>query len=103
MNFAVIYMPRAIQKMQGIADWLIERSPAGAEAWNDALLIAVQKIASDPYQYGFAPENNFESLELRQAFFRTQRGKRYRIVFTIEGLKIVILYIRGPGQDLITN
>jgi hypothetical protein len=30
--------------------------------------------------------------------FKTRRGKRYRLLFTIEGMDVFILRVRGLGQ-----
>ncbi len=44
-------------------------------------------------------------MSLKQAFFRTRRGRSYRAVFVIVGDivgdEVRILRVRGPGQELI--
>jgi plasmid stabilization system protein ParE len=82
-----------------IFDWLQRRSPQGAATWFNALSEAVDKIVENPG--GYAPIS--EALprwnrQIRQALFKTPRGKRYRIVFELTETEIRLLRVRGPGQ-----
>lgn len=37
-------------------------------------------------------------LPIKQAFFRTRKGRTYRAVFLIVGDEVRVLRVRGPGQ-----
>ncbi len=50
---------------------------------------------------GQAPESEYVVEEIRQFFFKTRRGLRYRALFSISGVKIYVLHVRGPGQELL--
>ena len=48
--------------------------------------------------YGPASEYASLQLEVRQVFFRTKRGRAYRVLFYMEEQDVYILRVRGPGQ-----
>ena len=48
-----------------------------------------------------APEDEFVDEEIRQAFFQTRRGQRYRVLFTVIDNEVRVLHIRGPHQRLL--
>lgn len=33
--------------------------------------------------------------------FKTRKGRKYRVLFTIQDQTAIILHVRGPGQDLL--
>lgn len=41
--------------------------------------------------------------DLRETYFKTRHGRRYRIVFTIIGTEVRVLRIRAPGQRLLRD
>jgi hypothetical protein len=55
----------------------------------------------DPSEESFAeaPESGPLKRSLRQAPFKTRRGRVYRIVFEASENEIMILRVRGPGQS----
>ena len=86
-----------------IVDWLAKNSVAGAERWIAAFDTALTDIAQHPDHSPLAPEDEFTDIEVREFFFRTKRGHRYRILFTLIDEEIRVLRIRSPGQDLLTD
>ena len=109
MPFHVRTLERAERDLFGIARWLKKRSLLGARRWLLAYEDAKGKLGQTPLAYGRAPEDSRVDYELRQIFFKTPRGKRYRAVFTVAGDEVRILRVRGPhqrplrGKDLPTN
>ncbi len=101
MTFKLRILPRAERDAQHIFDWIKDRTPDGARRWWDAFLKEANRSALHPQRYPTAPENEMTSYELRQFLFKTRRGHRYRILFTIRKTTAIILHIRGPGQDLV--
>jgi toxin ParE1/3/4 len=98
MSLAVHIAPRAWSDADGIFDWLAARSPAGASRWYAAFLSAARQLSSDPDRHGIAPESEVLGRTIRQRFFKTRRGRVYRLLFIVQRDEVTILRIRGPGQ-----
>ncbi|HUY93308.1 MAG TPA: type II toxin-antitoxin system RelE/ParE family toxin [Pirellulales bacterium] len=103
MTVKLRILARADRDLQGIFNFIAELSPAGAERWWNAFLGAAARATSHPDQHPFAPENSLVDRELRQFFFKTRRGKKYRAIFTIAGDELLILRVRGPAQSPLTG
>ena len=101
MSYTVIVLPEAEQDADRIYQWIAERSPAGARRWYEQFLAAIRGVASNPKTHGLAPESDRVEREIRQLFFRTRRGLRYRVLFTVTELTVYVLHVRGPGQRLL--
>jgi len=96
-------LPRILAKARAdidhIFNWLERRSPQGAATWYSALFAAVGKITASPHGYAVVSEALPRwNRKIHQAFFKTPRGKRYRIIFELTDTEIRILRVRGPGQ-----
>jgi hypothetical protein len=76
----------------------LKRSPAGASAWYVALHERLKKLADDATRCAMAPEAMKLGVDLRQAFFKTRRGRNYRLLFIIADDEARVLRVRGPGQ-----
>jgi plasmid stabilization system protein ParE len=98
MAYHVRTLERAERDLFGIARWLKKRSLLGARRWLLAYEDAKKKLGQTPLTYGRAPEDSRVDFELRQTFFKTPRGKRYRVVFTVVEDEVLILRVRGPHQ-----
>jgi plasmid stabilization system protein ParE len=98
MSFTVRIAPRAWSDADGIFDWLAARSPAGASRWYGAFLSAARQLTDDADRHGIAPESEVLGRTIRQRFFKTRRGRVYRLLFIEQGDELTILRIRGPGQ-----
>lgn len=98
MSLKLRVLPLADRDLQSIFDFTSEQSPTGAERWWNAFLDAATRATLHPEQYPFAAENAMVVQELRQFFFKTRRGKKYRAIFTIAGDDLLILRVRSPAQ-----
>ena len=98
MIYRVSVLDRADRDADAILRWLSKLSPRGAIRWLFAYNSIKEKLARDPLSHGLAPEDGRVDFELRQIFFKTPRGKRYRSVFTVTGDEVRILRVRGPHQ-----
>ncbi len=98
MSFTVRELPKAKQDKYTIFCWLDERSPAGAMSWLDAYDALVERLKEAPSTFGAALENDDCEFDVRQALFKTRRGRVYRVLFHIQGQEVFILRVRGPGQ-----
>lgn len=101
MTYIVITTDRAERDIEVIFDYIAQRSPEGAGRWFAALVEAQDALRVRPERHGLAPENGRYPSELRQTFFKTKKGNRYRIVYTIQGQHVLIMHVRGQGQDLV--
>lgn len=101
MKFAVEISDHAYADVQVILEWIAERSPAGARRWYEAYQAALARLEIDAGQHPLAAESNWFPQEVRQIFFKTRKGLRYRMLYTASQSKVVILHVRGPGQDLV--
>ena len=99
MNFNLHEMPRAKADKRSILIWLVERSPQGARAWLKAYDDALTRLAQSADSFGQAFENDAcPHSKVKQAFFKTRRGRVYRIVYFIDENDAYVLRVRGPGQ-----
>ena len=101
MIYRVILMPPAERQLVETYDWLAERSRAGANAWFNRFIAALETLETQPLLCAVAPENSGTVREVRQLLFRTRKGRRYRVLFTVDQADVVILQIRGPGEPLV--
>jgi len=101
--FRVLLGGRAAADVDHIYAWIKARSQRGAIRWYGAFLQASSKLRTDPGRHSIAPESESLGEEIRQAFFRTPRGRSYRLLFTIRSSEVRILRARGPGQAPMTR
>jgi plasmid stabilization system protein ParE len=98
VTFLVRELRKAKADKRRIFEWLHERSRPGAIAWLAAYDQMVERLKTDAQSFGEAYENADLDLDVKQALFKTRRGRLYRALFTIEGGEVFILRVRGPGQ-----
>lgn len=98
MSHTIRILPRAERDFRHIHSYIRERSEAGAIRWRHGFEKGLRRVAENPFQFGFAVENELSELDIRQCIFRTKKGLRYRAVFTVVDDEVIVLRIRGPGQ-----
>jgi plasmid stabilization system protein ParE len=98
MSRTVRELPKAKQDKDSIFRWLYQRSPQGAFAWLDAYDAMVERLKADALTFASAPESADCDADIRQALFRTRRGRVYRALFFIDRDEVFVLRVRGPGQ-----
>lgn len=103
MTFRVRLLRRGQSDADDIYLWLRKRSPAGAVAWYAALLARLDELAVNAAACSLAPEAERLGVELRQTFFKTRRGRKYRLVFVLVETEVRVLRVRGPGQRPVTR
>ncbi len=94
---------RAADDVDHLYEWLRKRSPQGAVTWYGALTQRLADLATGEFLGTSAPEARKVGLDLRHAFFKTPRGRTYRVLFLIIVDEIRVLRIRGPGQRPVTK
>jgi plasmid stabilization system protein ParE len=90
---------RAQTDVDDIFNWLVPRSILGAVSWYVAFGLAAEQIRATPESYPEALEAHALRRDLRQALFKTRRGRFYRIVFQFNDSEVIILRLRGPRQS----
>ncbi|MEX2026564.1 MAG: hypothetical protein WEH44_04675 [Pirellulaceae bacterium] len=103
MSYRVTVLKHAEIDTDKIYVWLAKRSPLGADYWCRAFLDAVKSLELDAGRYGLAPEAKAVGAEVRQHFFKTHKGRRYRLLYIIEENEARVLRGRGPGQPLVRS
>jgi plasmid stabilization system protein ParE len=98
MKHEVRFTNEAEACVRDIRDWLSQRSPSGALRWIDALESACHRIAERPTSFALAPEADEFSEPLRQALFKTRRGRNYRALFVVRESVVHVVSVRGAGQ-----
>ena len=101
MTFRVNLSARATSDVDAILRWIEDRSPAGAAAWYQRWLEALETISQRADGLGLAPESEDHPEAIRQIIFKTKHGRPYRALFALHGAEAFILHIRGPGQKLL--
>jgi plasmid stabilization system protein ParE len=102
MAFRVEITEEAQRDAYGILDWLIseQAGPSGLQ-WFEGLENAIASLANLPMRCPLAPENATASFEVRHLLYG-RKPHIYRVLFTIEGDRVVILHIwhgrRKPGS-----
>jgi plasmid stabilization system protein ParE len=99
MKFTVVALRRADDDVRHITRWIAERSPNGAHSWLNAYEHLLARLADQADSCHVALEDPDCSIPIKQALFRTRQGRTYRAVFTIVGIEVRILRVRGPGQS----
>ena len=103
MSYKLTILSHAHRDFAEIVAWLVKASLQGADRWINAFDEALSSIVQNPSSFGLAPEDEFISIEIRQALFQTKHGRSYRILFTIVEQEVRVLRLRGPGQELLTS
>jgi plasmid stabilization system protein ParE len=88
----VRYSPRAVQDLAGIADYLAERSPAGAVAVESAIRATARLLAEFP--------GSGKPLEQRPRV-RVIPVTRYPylVFYAVSGRSVVVLHIRRGARE----
>jgi plasmid stabilization system protein ParE len=99
MSRVLRILERARSDVDEVFDRLVHRSLQGAISWYLAFRYAIETIAATPENFAEAAESHPLGRPLRQALFKTRRGRVYRIVFETSDTEIMIVRVRGPGQS----
>jgi len=101
MPFRVEFSVQGRDIADGIFRWIAERSPDGASRWKAELQRTISRIADAADTFALAAESDLYSEPVREVYFKTRKGKKYRALFIIRGEVAYIVSVRAPGQDLV--
>jgi len=102
MKFHVEMTAQAGRDLDEILSWIAKRSPQGAATWHQRWLEVLNYLESSADKASLAPEDADHDQAIRNVVFKTRRGRRYRIILTIQNEVVYALHIRGPGQNLLS-
>lgn len=87
MSYSLTICPAAAADAESIAVYIGERSFEGMLRWIDAYEATQERLKRNPYEGGLAAEESRIGRGLREIFFKTPAGLRYRAVYVIDGPK----------------
>ena len=102
MSFRVQLTAEALRNQNEMADWIMQRSVAGALAWLDALDRVLRQVSTSPLSFPIAAEDEFSHQELRNALFGTRKGRVFRAIFFVDGDRVIVTHLRGPAQQALS-
>lgn len=103
MIYELIYTDRAKRDLLAATNAIAENAPEAAERWFAGFIAALASLRERATVFSLAPESQNCSIEVRQFIYRTKSRRANRALYTIRGSTVVILAIRRPGQDLLTD
>lgn len=103
MAYRVEYSSQAEADLDGILDWLIaQHAGAAGLHWLEGLELAVASLSEVPERCPLAPEDTRFRFEVRHLLYG-RRPHVYRIIFTIESARVVVLHIWHGRRHLPTR
>lgn len=98
MSHRVHILPAAYRDSWRIFYWIQEQSQRGADRWYEAFLAAANELSDRPERRPLAAEAKRLGQPIRQAFFKTAHGQRYRLIYLVVADEVQVLRVRAPGQ-----
>lgn len=100
MAFDVKLSAEAKQNLDTLTAWLLVERQAGdaARRWLGGLQAAIKSLSEMPGRCVLARESRSTPFDMWQLLYG-RKPNVYRILFTIEGNTVWILFIRGPHQQ----
>ncbi|WP_254510503.1 type II toxin-antitoxin system RelE/ParE family toxin [Anatilimnocola floriformis] len=98
MKYTIAVLAAAHADVEQIIDWLEERSKAGVIHWIESYEAALDVLTQEPERHALAPEASVLQRPVRQLLFRTRRGRRYRLIYLVDGMEVQILRVRTPSE-----
>jgi plasmid stabilization system protein ParE len=99
MTYQVIVEPSADQGIREAIRWITRNhSPQAAARWFNGLEKKVATLSRLPFRCPVAVETDKFPEEIRE-FIHGPRKKKYRILFTVRGNFVHVLYVRHAAQD----
>ncbi len=102
MTYRIYLSRRASRDVDDIHGWIAQHSPSGANRWYDSLYEALFSLEAGAESKGLAPEAREFERPIRQILFKTRKGHTYRALFVIQGTRVQVITVRGPGQPLLS-
>jgi plasmid stabilization system protein ParE len=101
MTFQVEITPIAETQIDQAYRWYRKRNPEFADRWFRELMNTVATLQEKPQRCALALEHEIFEEEVRQLLYRKVKNV-YRILFTIRGNTVYVLYVRHSAQEPLT-
>jgi plasmid stabilization system protein ParE len=102
MTFQVEITPIAESQIEKAYQWYKERNPEFADRWFRELMNAIATLQEKPRRFSLAVEHQIFNEEVRQLLYGKSKNI-YRVLFTIRGNTVYILYVRHGSQAPMTT
>jgi plasmid stabilization system protein ParE len=102
MVFQVEITPVAETQIEQAYQWYRDRNPGFADRWFRGLMNAIATLQEKPQRCALAFEQEVFSEEVRQLLYGKSRNT-YRVLFTIRGNTVHVLYVRHCAQAPMTT
>ena len=89
----IIWRPRALRRLDDIADFIADDNPEAAQRWVAEIFAAVERLENFPLSGRIVPEANRN--DIREVIYR-----KYRIVYRVKSKTVDILTVRHSRQLL---
>lgn len=101
MTRSVRVLTRAQRDVEACYAFIAKQSQKGAASWFNRFAETKDRLTIDAEIRPLAPESIHFDYHIREVFFKTRKGNPYRVLFTIQGDEVLVLRVRGPGQDFV--
>lgn len=98
MAFTVEIAFRARRDIEEIAAYIAADSPRRSSRWRQRLEGKLRTLTAMPTACGLAPEDEVSGREIRQLLLGS-----YRVLFTIDGSRVLVLTVRHGARRLMTG
>ena len=102
MTFQVEITPIAEAAIEQAYRWYRERNPEFADRWFRSLMNAIATLQENPYRCILAVEHEIFAEDVRQLLHGKAKNI-YRMLFTVRGTAVYLLYIRHSAQAPLTK
>lgn len=95
MTYKIVFtQPARDAALDNAAYLRAEASAEVASRWLDGIIETINSLSTHPHRCGYARENAEHGRELRQVLY-----KSHRVIFTVDGQNVVVLYVRHQRQN----
>ena len=96
-RYRLEYTLSAQREIEDAYLWIRESAPQAAEKWRDDLIAQIDLLGENPLRHPVAKESDKFPREIRMMLFRKRRSQ-FRIYYTVEKKRIVILTVRRSAR-----
>jgi plasmid stabilization system protein ParE len=97
MNYQVIVMPAAQTELDEAYLWLLAKTPQHARLWYNGMLDAIRSLEQNPRRCRIVPQQDVP--ETIHQLLYGDKHHAYRILFTIQDVRVLILHIFHAARD----
>lgn len=102
MKFQVVVSQKAESDLRHYYSVAAEHAPDTAVRWLNRFEATLGTLESNPTRCPLAPENNLLEETIHQFFFGKRAG-RFRVLFTIQDHRVLVLHIRRGSMGKATS